>query len=400
MSSISQFMNEVGKHSVLSRTDEIAKFTQLQSMNDELISALNRTAIFYHKVPSILVLLADGYEAVKNVIQPHKHNLNTKQLTAHVIETLHTYNVLYVDKVVKKIPETKIQLDKLTCDLAFDTNYVIELANEVRMYQGKDCLIDLHITEQQLDEIQGFIANRLVRIKRIRDSIVAANLRLVVSNARRYYRDGAHAQLEDLIQEGNIGLMTAVERYDVTTGNKFSTVATWWVRQSIIRSLQNGSRTIRVPVNVQDHIGKANSMVAVLEHKLKRKPSDREVADALGVTLERYKEIQDSNSFITSLDSPASNEEDSNLTLADVIADVARAADLDIYAEQVQGFVQQALERLPEREADVIRMRYGFDDEPMTLGECAVVLGCTKPSILNYENRALLKLHRFLCEML
>lgn len=396
--SMNHFMTEVGKHSVMSREVEAAEFTRLQTLNNELISEMNRTAIFYNKIPSILILLADGYEAVKNIIQPHKHDMKTKQLTDHVISTLQYYQHVYQQYVITRNSDLSIELDNITYKLFFDAGYVIQLANEIRMYNNYDSLIDLHVTSEQLDGIQTLIVHKLKEIKQIRDRIVACNLRLVIANARKYYRDTGHAQMEDLIQEGNIGLMNAVERFDVSTGNKFSTVATWWIRQAIIRSLQNGSRTIRLPVNVQDHLNKLVLVTSQLEQRYKRAPTEKEIMTELGISAERYRELQSANTFVTSIDAPAGNDDESTLTLADVIADVASAADIEIYDEQLQRMIKLSLERLNNTERDVIMMRYGFDDEPLTLGECAVVLGCTKPTVMNYENRALLKLHRFLCE--
>lgn len=395
---LSQFMSEVGKYDLMTVTDERLQFQKLAALNDQLVCTMNQTAIFYNKIPSILGLLSEGYEAVKNIIQPHKHDLKTKELTQHVITTLQTYQTLYQQKVIQKKPELKLELDNLTIGLAFDPAYITELANEVRMYDAGDSLVDMHVVPSAFEDIQVKIAQDLFQINQISNYVIACNLRLVVNIARKFTHDGMAAQIDDLIQEGNIGLMKAVERYDVTTGNRFSTVATWWIRQSIIRSLQNGSRMIRVPVNVQDHLSKALSMQQKLEKQYKRPATTSEMASALGITLERYKELTDAITHMTSLDAPAGNDEDSNLTLADVIADIALSADMEIYSEQMQKMVTDALEKLTEREREVIKMRYGFEDAEMSLGECAAVLGVSKPSIMNYESRALLKLHRLLCE--
>lgn len=398
--SLKQFMAEVGKHSLLTPAEEQASFKRLDELKDLLIVEINKSSILYHKVPSILFLLADGYEAIKNIIQPHKHDLKTKQLTEYAIQTLEEYQSLYQQKVIQKKPELKEELDKLTLALAFDPIYVEQLAQEVQMYTDGDALVDMHMTDVALLDTQYAIAAMLSEVRRIKQHIVACNLRLVVKLARKLYRDGSPLSLEDLIQEGNIGLMKAVERFDVETGNRFSTMATWWVNQSIIRYMQNNGRTIRVPVNVQDHLNKAIKIFNKLQAQYKRAPTDREMATMLGISIDRYKELQEAMTTTTSIDAPAGGEEDSQMTLADVIADAAQAVDVEIYSEQVQLHVHRALELLPERERDVIKLRYGFDDDEMTLGEIAVVIGMTKPSVMNYENRALLKMHRYLVENL
>lgn len=400
MTSLNQFMTEVGRHNVLTQEEEREIFQRMDTLKDTLIKELNKTAIFYNKVPSILFLLADGYEAVKNIIQPHKHELNTKALTQHAITTLQEYQVLYQQKVIQKKPELKQQLDELTLSLAFEPTYIEELANEVRMYTDSDSLVDLHMTESALLETQYLIASSLAEMTRLRSKVVACNLRLVVSNARKLHREGSPLLLEDIIQEGNIALMKAVERYDVSTGNRFSTMATWWVKSAMIRFMQNTARIIRVPVNVQDHLNKAIKVHNTMQARLKRTPTDKEMANAMGISMDRYKELKEAMTSVVSLDTPAGGEDDSQMTLADVIADVAKAVDVEIYSEQVQNHVRTALDKLPEREQQVIKLRYGFDGDPMTLGEIAWVIGCTKPSVMNYENRALLKLHRYLCESL
>lgn len=397
---LSQFMNELTKHNLLTQAEEVQKFTRLGALKDELIVELNRTAIFYNKIPGLLFLLADGYEAVKTFIEPYKHDLRTKQLTPHVIATLEQYQQQYQQKVIQKKPELKEALDELSLGLAFEPSYVVDLAEEVLHYDNNDPLVDMHCTVETFDQVQGNISSILRELRAVRQEVVNANLRLVVNIARKMSREHTHLQLIDLIQEGSIGLMKAAERFDVTSGNKFSTVATVWIRQAITRSLQNNARTIRVPVNVQEHLNKAVKTMQQLAAKLKRVPNEQEMADVMGIPLARYKELQAALTNITSLDAPAGGEDDNQMTLQDVIADAAASADMEIYSEQVQAMVREAMTTLTERELLVISHRYGFDGDEKSLSETGAIVGCAKQTVQNVENKALLKLHRHLCDSL
>lgn len=223
-----------------------------------------------------------------------------------------------------------------------------------------------------------------------RDKLVTSNLRLVVSVAKKYYNSGMSTL--DLIQEGNIGLLKAVEKFDYSRGFKFCTYATWWVRQSISRAISDQSRTIRIPVHMSETINKVSRVRNKLIQTLNRDPEDEEIAKEMGISLRKLHDINKYSQELISLDTPVGEDGDSKF--ADFIPDTNKnVAFKNIMKEELHDKIIQALETLTPREQKVIKMRYGIDyDKTFTLEEIGNEFNITRERIRQIESKALKKL--------
>jgi RNA polymerase primary sigma factor len=280
-------------------------------------------------------------------------------------------------------PDEEIELARKIADLL----YLEELAAQFESDNGREpdkkewaALVEMPLIR---------FRRRLMLGRRAKEKMVQSNLRLVVSIAKKYMNRGLSFQ--DLIQEGSLGLIRAAEKFDHEKGYKFSTYATWWIRQAITRAIADQSRTIRLPVHLYETISRIKKTTKVLSQEFGRKPTEEEIAESMEMTIEKLRFIAKSAQLPISLETPIGKEEDSRL--GDFIEADIENPEQDVAKNLLREDLEGVLATLSPRERDVLRLRYGLDDGRMkTLEEIGQIFDVTRERIRQIEAKALRKL--------
>jgi len=422
---VSIYLKEIGSFPLLTREGEVEIGKGIESGKQELLSALLNCPIAVKEVISLGDALRTGrieITEITNEIDDEKSSVEEERVKKRVLNLINKIQrreksirilqrkLRFRDKeaikkkiqdqiwkkqsemvdTLKQINLREKQINKIVQKLRELDTRIEKDIREGKKYKSGTMEVECGLTSDQLKKVLKAIKKGEARVREAKDELVKANLRLVISIARRYQNRGL--SFLDLIQEGNTGLMRAVDKFDYQRGYKFATYATWWIRQAIMRAISEQTRTIRLPVYMIEVINKLNRTSQNLVKQMGRKPTLDEIAKKMGMSLEKVEKILKISQKTVSLETPIGEEEDS--CLGDFIEDKAVVSPQDVaISANLSEQTQKALSSLNPREERVLRMRFGIGEKyNHTLEEVGHVFDVTRERIRQIEAMALRKL--------